>query len=130
MKEFTQKTFNYLKELEEDLCCDIISDGEIVSFYSDTYFELSGHDSWDKYNYQVQIPTKYYKKINSRYTQEKKIIEDAIIEVARKEKSIANSIDWTFRTVQETPEIKKKTSQKKAHKILLRKFGMTQFGVK
>lgn len=97
MNGLTLEVFAWLQELEEEVCCEIISESEIENFYSDTYFEISGDDAWDAYNIQVKVAGRYYKKLNTDYKNEIKIIEDAINEIAKKDRVIVSSISWTLK---------------------------------
>ena len=97
MNGLTLEVFAWLQELEEEVCCEIISESEIENFYSDTYFEISGDDAWDAYNIQVKVAGRYYKKLNTDYKEEVKIIEDAINEIAEKDRVIVSNISWTLK---------------------------------
>jgi hypothetical protein len=86
----TLEVFAWLQELEEEVCCKIISESEIENFYSDTYFEISGDDAWDAYNIQVKVAGRYYKKLNTDYKEE-------INKIAKKDRVIVSNISWTLK---------------------------------
>lgn len=94
---FDLDVFHWLQEIEEDSSAIIISECEIVGYYSDTAFEIGGDGEWDIYDVQVRIPGKYYKEIQNRYIREKEIIENVISEVAAQDRIHVRGITWSIK---------------------------------
>jgi hypothetical protein len=98
MDNLTLETYIWLTELGETSSAEIISECAIENQYDNTFFALSGEESWDSFVVQIKVPGKYFKLIKKGGLQEeKKSIEEALNDIAEKDHVHIQNINWTLR---------------------------------
>jgi AbiJ N-terminal domain 3/Caspase domain len=84
----------WLKDIGEDKSAELVSMCNIDMVYIDTLFELAGDGQTDLMKMNIGVPGKFYKKLNERYSNEIKVIESEVNDVAQALGLYVDSINW------------------------------------